>query len=76
MNRPRKLLQPSRTVQIESGKWYALGDYDRDICCGCHLVHDMHWKIEKGRIYFRADVNDKATAAERKEHGITVKRKK
>ena len=63
-------------IQIESGKWYALGSYDRDICCGCGLVHDVRWKMEGGRIFFMASVNDRETAKERKRDGITVTRRK
>lgn len=65
-----------RTVQIVDGTWYELGDFDRDICCGCSLVHDLQYKMEKGRIKFRAKVNERETAKLRKEHGITVKRAK
>lgn len=63
------------TVQINDGSWYALGDYDRQVCCDCGLVHKLEYKLEKGRIFERVRVDAKATAAERKKHGITVKRK-
>lgn len=62
------------TVQIADGAWYALGGYDRQICCDCGLVHKLEYKLEKGRIFERVKVDAKATAAERKKHGITVKR--
>ena len=65
-----------KSVQIIDGRWYALGSYDRQICCDCGLVHKLEHKLEKGRIYERVMVDAKATAAERKEHGITVKRRK
>ena len=65
-----------KSVQIIDGRWYALGSYDRQICCDCGLVHKLEHKLEKGRIYERVMVDAKATIAERKEHGITVKRKK
>lgn len=60
------------TVQITDGTWYALGDYDRQICCGCGLVHRLEYKLEKGRIFERVKVDEKATAAERKRNGIKV----
>lgn len=60
------------TVQINDGSWYALGSYDRQICCGCGLVHRLEYKLEKGRIFERVRVDDKATKAERKKHGIKV----
>lgn len=61
-------------VQIIDNRWYALGDYDRQICCHCGLVHRLEYKLEKGRIFERVKVDAKATAAERKKHGIAVKR--
>ena len=75
MSKPRKRPQ-HKTVQIVDSVWYALGGYDSQICCDCGLVHKLEHKLEKGRIYERVMVDAKATAAERKEHGITVKRKK
>ena len=75
MSKPRKRPQ-HKTVQIVDSAWYALGGYDSQICCDCGLVHKLEHKLEKGRIYERVMVDAKATATERKEHGITVKRKK
>jgi hypothetical protein len=60
------------TVQISDGVWYALGNYDRQICCGCGLHHRLEYKLEKGRIFERVTVDEKATEAERKKHGIKV----
>lgn len=64
------------TVQIIDGKWYALGTYDRQICCDCGLVHRLAHKLEKGRIFERVVVDRRATRAERKRHGIVVLSKK
>jgi len=64
------------TVQIIDGKWYALGGFDRQVCCSCGLTHILEYKLEKGRIFERVRVDDKATAAERKKHGIKVSRAK
>lgn len=61
-----------RTIQITDGSWYELGDFDRDICCGCSLVHDTEFKLENGRILFRAKVNTRETAKLRKAAGIKV----
>lgn len=63
------------TIQIYDGNWYALGGYTHQVCCDCGLVHAIEHKLEKGRIFERVKVDAKATAAERKKHGITVKRK-
>ncbi len=62
-------------VQILDDTWYALGDYTREICCGCGLVHDTRWKLENGRLFFKVKVNQRETAKHRKEHGIKVTRK-
>lgn len=64
------------TVQIYDGSWYALGGYSHQVCCDCGLVHTIEHKLEKGRIYERVRVDAKAMAAERKKHGIKVKRAK
>ncbi len=61
-----------RTVQVTDGVWYELGDFDRDICCHCSLVHLTEYKVEKGRILFRTKVDHKETAKLRKQHGIKV----
>jgi hypothetical protein len=70
----RKVANKRPTVQIEPDKWYALGDYDRQICCDCCLVHTLEYKLDKGRIFERVTVDEKATAAERQKHGIKVVR--
>ena len=64
-----------RTVQVTENTWYTISGFDRDICCECGLTHDTEFKLDNGRIMFRTKVNRKATAAERRKHGITVKRK-
>lgn len=61
-----------KPTQIEDGKWYALGNFDRQICCDCGLHHSLEYKLEKGRIFERVSRDDKATSLERKEHGIKV----
>jgi hypothetical protein len=62
------------TVQIIDGVWYALGSYDRHICCDCGLTEIADYKIDKGRIFERVRRDEKATAAERQKHGIKVVR--
>jgi hypothetical protein len=64
-----------RTVEINEGSWYALGNFDRDVCCDCCLVHLTEHKLENGKIMFRTVVDAAETAALRKEHGIKVTRK-
>lgn len=64
-----------QSVQIEDGKWYALLDYTHTECCDCGLVHREEFMLKKGRLYWRATVDPKRTAVQRKKHGITVTRK-
>lgn len=64
-----------KPVQIEPGKWYALGNYDRTICCDCGLHHRVAYKLEAGRIFEKVALDPRATRAERKRHGIIVLRK-
>ena len=64
-----------RPVQIIEGRWYALGSYERTICCDCGMHHRVAYKLEKGRIFERVKVDGRATEAERKKHGIKVTRK-
>lgn len=61
-----------RTVQVTEGEWYAIGGFDRDICCDCCLTHDTEFKLEGGKIMFRTKVNRRETAKLRAAHGIKV----
>jgi hypothetical protein len=71
MKRKRK----AAPVQIEPGKWYALGKYDRTICCDCALHHRVAYKLEAGRIFERVTLDPRATKRDRAKHGIIVLRK-
>lgn len=51
--------------------WY-LDKFDQHECCGCSLTHDVEYKIERGRIFTRWRVNEKATRAARRKLGIRV----
>ncbi len=64
-----------KAIQIYDHKWYVLEDYV-EVCCDCGLAHDTQYKIRGGRIWWNTKRNEKVTAQERKEFGITVKRKK
>ena len=67
-----KRTKVTRTVTITDGSWYVLGDYTRDVCCHCSLVHDMDYKVENGKIMVRTVVNTRETTKLRKIHGIKV----
>jgi hypothetical protein len=69
----RKRATPA--VQIYDGQWYALGGYTHQHCCDCALVHTIEHKLVKGRIFERVTRDDKATATNRRMHGIEVVRK-
>ena len=63
----------SSPTQIYDGVWYVVahgGAPFLEECCSCGLTHRQQWKIENGRIYFRYDVDEKATKAARKRRGI------
>ena len=66
----------TRTVTITDGSWYVLGDYTRDICCHCSLVHDMDYKVENGKIMVKTVVNTRETNKLRKQSGIVITRTK
>jgi hypothetical protein len=66
----------SEPVEIKSGEWYVVAHGDPpyiEECCSCGLVHRQEWKIENGRIYFKYEVDEKATKAARKRRGIKSK---
>lgn len=65
----------AHAVQIYDGAWYALGGFTHQHCCDCGLVHKLEHKLEKGRIFERVTRDDKATATNRRLHGIEVVRK-
>lgn len=43
-----------------------IGATHRMRCCDCCLVHDLNFKIKKGRLYMIPHVNLRATAASRR----------
>ena len=61
-------------VQMYEDRWY-LDKFDQHECCLCGAQHEVRYLIENGRIFTRWKLDDKATAANRKRHGITVTRK-
>lgn len=62
-------------VVMNDGSWY-LDKFDKHECCDCSLVHDVEYRVERGRIFTKWRRNDKETRASRKEHGIKVTRAK
>lgn len=55
-----------RTIQIEDGKWYRLGNVELHECCGCGLVHRVDHRLERGMIFERWRVDARETAKARK----------
>jgi hypothetical protein len=41
-------------------------------CCDCGLVHDMDFRVRKGRVQFRVFRNNRSTAMIRRHRSITV----
>lgn len=42
-------------------------------CCDCGLVHEMDFRVRKGKIQFRARRNNRKTSKLRKREGIKIK---
>ncbi len=63
-------------IQMHENVWYLLGSPEITECCDCGLVHHTEYMFENGRIFWRAIVDKKATAAARKAAGIKVTRDK
>lgn len=61
-------------IQMKEGVWYAI-QYDIELteCCHCGLVHRTYWKVEKGRIYWRAAIDHIKTRVARRRLGIEIK---
>ena len=57
-----------RYTQVIDGEWYeASWTGQRDMCCHCGLVHITEFKVEKGKLFFRAKQSERATKAARKQ---------
>ena len=52
----------------DSTEWFHVPRKNfRHMCCGCSLVHDVDFKVDKrGRIWTRWSPNDRATSASRR----------
>lgn len=52
---------------VIDGEWYeATWTGQRDMCCHCGLVHITDYKVEKGKLFFRAKQSQRATKDARK----------
>ena len=63
--------------QAEDGEWFApLHRNFKHVCCGCHLVHKVDFKIdENGDIWTRWKSDNRATAAARRKFNFLPKEK-
>lgn len=59
-------------IQMVENTWYKLDSPEVTECCDCGLVHHTEYMMENGRMFWRAVVDKKATAAARKAAGIKV----
>jgi hypothetical protein len=58
----------NRYHQVVDGEWIRPTRRKfREMCCDCHLVHDLDFRIVAGEIEFRARRNNRATAAARRQ---------
>ena len=56
-----------RYPHLEDGEWIRpRKKYFREMCCDCHLVHKLEFRIVDGKIEFRAFRDERATAAARR----------
>jgi hypothetical protein len=59
----------------EEGKWVQpITKGYRVACCDCGLVHNMDFRIHKGRVQFRVFRNNRSTAMIRRHRNITIER--
>lgn len=59
-------------IQLWDGKWYRIDDTYLHYCCSCNLAHDVTFKLEKGTLWHRWQVNPKETRKAR----ATARRKR
>lgn len=72
----RKKADKAPYIQMREGTWYALmHTHEMTECCDCGMVHTTEWKVERGRLYWRATVDKKRTEAARARDGIVITRK-
>lgn len=73
----KPVARPTRNyIQMHEGVWYAIQhDIELTECCGCGLVHRTYWKVERGRIYWRAAVDKRLTRKARRLAGVKVTRR-
>jgi len=51
----------------QNGQWFKIkGRKHRIACCDCGLVHDLEFRIRKGKIEFRAFRHNRATGQKRR----------
>lgn len=61
-----------KPIQMKEDTWYRLDSPEISECCDCGLVHHTEYKIEKGRLLWRAVTDVRATIAARKRLGIKI----
>lgn len=74
--KPKSSRSPKRppVTQIKPGTWYALGSFDSTECCSCGHVDVHEWKLERGRLFFRVEMDEAETRRVRRELGIKIVR--
>jgi len=72
MTKTVKLVPVDGHIQMQENVWYRLDSPDITECCDCGLVHHTEYMFEKGRMFWRAMVNQKATRTARQKQGIKI----
>lgn len=63
-----------REIQIIDGKWYRLGNVPLHQCCSCGLVRRVDYRMERGMIFERWQVDQRETRKARKSQQKDAKR--
>jgi hypothetical protein len=63
----------TKYVQVYDGEWIQPSPMrgHKTQCCGCGLVHVVDYRVDEGRVQFRARVDRRATAAVRRKFNFT-----
>lgn len=61
-----------KVEQVFEGEWTEWAKTDRFQCCDCLAIHDIEFRVRKGKVQVRVYRNNRSTAAYRRENGIRL----
>lgn len=65
------------TLWLEDDEWYRPDMKNaREMCCDCGLVHDVDYRVRRGRVEIRARQNPQSTANARRMFGFKERQKR